>query len=276
MVNPPYSKPIEDYLLNSKAAQGKELRDTLSKRSDILQAVADEPLTKPQLIDVVGVSRSTIDRGIRSLESVDCVENKNGQYTVTTKGELALDEYLRYNTNTDSIHEGGEVLNYLSNDVEINTSFLRNMTVHSQNPHIPDAVLEYGSELLQSATQLTGLAPVALSSYPNLINDAIEERGMSVELVMENSVLNSLQEIKADVLSELTNDKDMDLYIYEDSLPYAVWIMEHNETETAGITVYGNGSVQGILSNDSPGAVEWAKDVCKEYRDQAIHVAGMV
>jgi len=273
MVNPPDSESIDNYLLDPEPAQGKEVRETLSKRSDILQAVADEPLTKPQLIDIVDVSRSTIDRGIKSLESVDCVENRGGDYTATTKGEFALDEYLRYKKNTNSIDEGGDILNYLGNDVEMSKNFLRNMTVHSRNPHVPDAVLEYSNELLQSATRLTGLAPVALTSYPNLINNEIEERGMSVELVMEDSVLNSLQDLKGDVLSDLCADEDVDLYIYENSLPYAMWIMQHDDGETAGITVYHNGAVQGILSNDSPEAVDWAKDVCMEYRDQSIYFA---
>lgn len=276
MVNPPSGESIEDYLLDPEPAQGKELRGVLSKRSDILQAVADEPLTKPQLIDIVDVSRSTIDRGIKSLESVDCVENRDGHYIATTKGEFSLEEYLRYKRNTNSIDEGGDILNYLDSDVEMSKNFLRNMTVHSRNPHVPDAVLEYSNELLQSATRLTGLAPVALTSYPNLINNEIEERGMSVELVMEDSVLNSLQDIKADVLSDLCADENVDLYIYEDSLPYAMWIMQHDDGETAGITVYDNGAVQGILSNDSPEAVDWAKDVCMEYRDQSIYLAEKV
>jgi len=276
MVNPPDSESIDNYLLDPEPAQGKELRETLSKRSDILQAVADEPLTKPQLIDIVDVSRSTIDRGTKSLESVDCVENRDGHYTATTKGEFALDEYLQYKRNTNSIDEGGDILNCLGNDVEMSKNFLRNMTVHSRNPHVPDAVLEYSNELLQSATRLTGLAPVALTSYPNLINNEIEERGMSVELVIEDSVLNSLQDLKADVLSDLCADEDVDLYIYEDSLPYAMWIMQHDDGETAGITVYDNGAVQGILSNDSPEEVDWAKDVCMEYRDQSIYPAEKV
>jgi predicted transcriptional regulator len=263
---------VEQDLLSPKPGRGEELRDVLSKRSDILRAVVDEPATKRELIDTVDVSRSTIDRGIRSLESISCVEHEDGRYVATTKGTFALAEYRRYTSTTDRLGDGTDILNWLPTGVEIHTDFLRNMTVHSRDSEIPDAVLEYSNELLQSTTRLRGFAPVALTSYPDLINDGIEERGMNVELVIENSVFNSLRNIKGNVLSKLDGNDNVELYIYENSLPYALWIMEHDDGVTAGITVYGNGAVQGILTNDSPAAVTWAREMYREYRDQAIDI----
>lgn len=267
---------IEDYPLRPKPEQGEKLRKILHKRSDLLQAVVDEPAGKPELVDTVGVSRSTVNRGIRSLESVDCVESKNGQYTATKKGELALAEYRKYEAQTDTIDDSGDVLNFLPKDATISDDFLRNITVSSRDPNVPDAVLESSYDLLESTSRMIGLAPIALTTYPDLIKDGIENRSLSVELVIEDTVFDSLWNVNEDLISKLNGDDNVTLYISEDSLPYSLWVMEHEAGVTAGITVHGDGAVQGILTNDSPAAVEWAREMYNDYREQAIPVGNLI
>jgi hypothetical protein len=63
-----------------------------------------------------------------------------------------------------------------------------------------------------------------------------------------------------------------DFYVTDQELPYALWIMEHDEHPLAGITVHENGGVRGVLMNDSAGAVRWARDEYAQYLDNAKRV----
>lgn len=260
---------LDDLPLRTEPEVGEKLREVLYKRSDVLQAVANEALTKPELIDIVEMSRSTIDRSIRDLESLACVEKQHGCYVATTKGKFAIAEYNTYKNNSKSIDKAGSVLNYLSSDISISRDFLQDMTIHTRNSHVPDAVLKHSNELLRSTTHLIGLAPTALTSYPTLINDEVERRDMSAELVIEQSVFDSLFEVKRDAISDMKNHSEIKLYVSEGSLPYSLWVMEQTDGTTAGITVHDNGGVQGILTNNSTEAVTWAKEVYEKHRHMA-------
>ncbi|MFC4449565.1 helix-turn-helix transcriptional regulator [Halorussus aquaticus] len=248
---------------------GDELRDVLHKRSDILDAVADRPRTKPELIDIVDKSRSTIDRGVDDLESVDCIERRNGAYHPTTKGRLALAEYADFTEITNRLETAGEILNHLSSENPISRVFLEDVTIHSANPHVPGAALEERNELLRSSTRMIGLTPTALCSFPDTLAEVVRDQSITIEIVVEEAVFESLSEVKSDRITALVAHDDVTFYTFEGTLPYALWVMEQEDDTYAGITVYENGGVQGVLINDTTEAVAWAERVYQKYRTRA-------
>ncbi|WP_455550781.1 hypothetical protein [Haloarcula laminariae] len=69
------------------------LRNVLDKRSDVLRYLSETSARKPELVDELPISRSTVDRSIQDLLEVDCVTEIEGRYTATKTGLLALTEY---------------------------------------------------------------------------------------------------------------------------------------------------------------------------------------
>ncbi|AFK20884.1 hypothetical protein E6P09_18565 (plasmid) [Haloferax mediterranei ATCC 33500] len=254
----------------SNQTRDDELLDVLHKRCTILEAVSDQPYTKPELVDVIGTSRSTIDRGIGDLKSVGCVERHNGKYSLTTKGRLALAEYTKYTDIVENLGRAGEILNYLPSDSPVSQAFLDDVSVYSSNPNVPDSALEASNKLLSSSTRLVGLAPTALSTYPHIIESSMRDQGISTEIVIEETVLDSIIEVRGEIMSRLASHEDVQFYRTDAELPYALWIIEQEDGATAGITVYENGGIQGVLMNDNPAAVSWARDVYREHRDCAV------
>lgn len=53
---------------------GEQLRDVLSKRHLIVEALSECPRTNPELVDDLEDSRSTVNRAITDLLDVGCVE----------------------------------------------------------------------------------------------------------------------------------------------------------------------------------------------------------
>ncbi|WP_235271556.1 hypothetical protein [Halorubrum saccharovorum] len=95
------------------ADDGTDLRSVLTKREAILGYLAESPARKPELVDELSISRSTVDRAIGELIDTDCVVADGAAYTVTKTGHLALAERTDYVASTDAIGRASELLKQL-------------------------------------------------------------------------------------------------------------------------------------------------------------------
>lgn len=253
----------------SKPEYSTELRETVDKRYDVLAALASKPQTKPELVDTIDLSRSTIDRAVGALEDTGCIKRRGSDYHLTQLGHVSLDEYTRYRETITGVAAASDVIDALPADVHIDPVFFRGVTVHTANPHAPESALGESIEQLESTDQLLGLAPVVLSLYTDVLTDLVSEHDLRAEILLHENTLNSLVEYYQDGFSEIRMADYFDFFVTDQDLPYALWIMERDECPLVGITVHEKGGVRGVLMNDSPDAVSWARKVYEQYRDQA-------
>lgn len=257
----------------TETGQGDELRSILHKRHDILAALVSEPRTKPELVDALDASRSTVDRAIRTLEDAGCIERQNSIYHPTQVGYVAFNEYNRYAKTTDGIARASDVLNAARPEARIDPVFLNGVTVQTADPHAPESALKDSIEILKTADRLLGLAPVVLSLYTETLTTLVREYNLDAELILYEDTLNSLLKYYQDQISKNNLLDHVDFYVTEQVLPYALWIMDHEEHPQAGITIHENGGVRGVLTNDSPEALQWAHDKYEQYLETAQSIA---
>ena len=255
------------------ADDGETFRTTLENRDRVLRSLRESPATKPALVSELRTSRSTIDRAIRELIEQGCVAEQDGTYAPTKTGRLALAEHERYRERTRSIRRSSELLNYLPEDAEIAPALLDGASITIAEPHAPEAATVRGSRLLERATVLKGLAPVATASHVYTINEQLEREELTVEVVAKTEVVDTLSEFVSAPVDALLERESLSLYRTDAELPYALWLMETPTGEHAGITVYESGSVAGMLVNDADPAVRWARTRYREYRKRAQPVA---
>lgn len=253
----------------SETGDCTELRETLHKRYEVLVALATEPQTKPQLVDTVGPSRSTIDRAISALEETGCIERINSKYHLTPVGRISHTEHERYRETMSAVSKGKDVLNALSDEARIDPVFLNGVDVQTANPHAPESALQSSITHLESTNRLVGLAPVVLSLYTDILTNLVKNNDFQTEIILNESTLDSLLGFYQDRFSAIGVTDHFTFYVTEHELPYALWIMERDEHPLAGITIYEKGGVRGVLMNDSPDAVAWARKEYEQYRDQA-------
>jgi len=251
---------------------GEAMRNTLRKRNQVLKALDDNSQSKFELTDNLNVSRSTIERAIRTLQELGCIRKQNKKYHTTTSGKLALDTYQDYVEMTEELTELHEIINSLPDSISIDREFIRGASKNIANPQVPETALRESNELLHSATKLTGLAPLSLPSYPDLLQSKIQENGLDVELIIEQDILESLHQVRGESFADFVEHENTNLFTTSDSLPCAIWIMETPEGDYAGITVYNQGSVQAVLINDSNDAIEWARSVYDVYQKNSTEV----
>jgi len=249
--------------------EGEKLRDTLRKRTEILRTLFNNPQTISDLTEKVNASRSTVDRAIKNLKELGGVEFQDGEYHVTTTGKLSLQTYEDYVETTDDLADIHQIVNNISSDLSIDRDFIKGASKHLANPQVPETALREANELLKSATKLTGLAPLSLPSYPDLLEEEMQENDLEVEIIVEQNVLKSLHEVRGESFENFVAYDNVSIYTTERLLPCAVWIMETPEGEHAGITVYNQGSVQGVIINEKKAAVQWAREIYENYLESS-------
>jgi hypothetical protein len=95
---------------------------------------------------------------------------------------------------------------------------------------------------------------------PSLLLDdrpAGTEEGLSVEIIVTEDTIDSLQSVAAareEVVAFFAADA-VDVFTTDERLPYALWLLDGPGLEHAGITVHESGAVVGVLNNDRPDAV---------------------
>lgn len=245
------------------------LRTDLANRADVLRTLHDGPSTKPELVDELAAARSTIDRAIRDLTDVGCVEAVDGRYRPTASGRVALDAYESYVDRTRAIHNATAFLDGLPADASMPTELLQGSEITIAEGHATDTALGPSIELLERATTLRGLAPVVHSLYPQIIEDRIVDNGLTVEVIAQENVIRSLPELAGGDASHLVEHEAVQLHTTTEPLPYSLWLMDLPEGTVAGITAHEDGRVHGVLINDTEAAIEAAEDQYECYRQSS-------
>lgn len=252
---------------------GLSLRGVLDKRSDVLRYLRETSARKPELVDELPISRSTVDRAIQDLIDVDCVTETEGRYTATKTGRLAFTEYEDYVSTTDAIQQSAQLLNHLPEPANVDPVVLEGASVTLAKPHAPDHALIPTNQLVENATMMKGLAPVVHRSYLTTLSAQFERDSFDAEIVAEPDVISTLSDFSPRLVDSFVQHESLSLYRTEEKLPYALWLMETPTGTHAGITVYDSGGVAGTIFSDSTGAVAWARETYQSYREQAQRVS---
>lgn len=246
-----------------------QLRHVVEQRYPVLEYLADTPARKPELVDALDSSRSTVDRAVADLLDAQCVRSEGSEYAITPAGRLALRRHERYRQHTDAIQSTAEFVNRLPTDAPLDTAMLDDASVTIPDDHAPELALAPSVDIFERATRLRGLAPVVLGFYPTLIADRLAESELTVEIVAEPAVLDALPGLPEAGDASLAESEGLSLYESQASLPYALWLMDTPDATYTGLTAYDAGGVAGLLINDTGAAVEWARTQYESYRERA-------
>ena len=257
--------------MNSDGVDGQRVRDVLRKRGDVLAALSTDRLDKRDVGDAVGVSRSTVDRAIADLTEVGLVRKVGGGFEATRAGQLALETHRAYREVTDTLGAAEPLLAAIPDDAPMGTDVLDGGTVTYADPALPEAALTEVLTRLPEAETLRGFAPVVKTNYVSMLEDAVVEEGLSVEIVLTAETLDSLKRTtaaRAEVAEFVAADA-VEVFVTEEELPYALWLLDGPDLEHAGITVHEGGAVVGVLSNERPEAVANYREQYESIREGA-------
>lgn len=251
----------------SPPSSDPDVLQTLSRRHGLLSCLENGPQDKRDLVADLSVSRSTIDRAIRELESIEFVERCDGAFRLTAAGRLALSEYRRRLETLESITDCSEVLAHIPPDAPISVDLLIGASVTEPKPHAPNEPIESMVDLLESADRFRGFA--AAQRLPRLRDRLYEltiAGDLDAEAIFTEELAAFLLENHAKQMRDVLCDGQFDMYSIP-TIPFGLGIVETPSRSRAFVVVHGDsGEVRGVIQNDTRAALEWADDVYRRFR----------
>lgn len=234
-----------------------DLLQLLARRAPLLDVLRDGALSKRDLASRRDVSRSTIDRAVRELETAGLVTRDQGAIELTLPGAIALESHQRHASELDGIVESYEVLSTYDHDLEIAPAVFRDALIVPPDRHAPHRPVDALIEMLEGAESIrlyaTGIMPEYVETYQSRVMD-----GTELDLICTEHVLQELLESYDDNLDEAMQTGRVTLHESAESLPFSIVIAEKEEQTRACLMLYREHAVAGFIRNDAPDAVSWA------------------
>jgi len=235
----------------------------IRRRYDCLRAIVNEPREKRVLVEALGTPRSTLDDVVRELESAGLVTYENGVWRPTTTGRVAAEVHADYRETVSDLCAAAPVVDALPHDTPLDRTFLDGATVHEADQALPDAVVTSILESVADAERTRGFAPTAFVGFADRFRDRAVEGDGSLELVLAPELFDLLT---GHGIEDAEQDRDTTVLSGEIPVSFGLWVADREE---AGVVVYADQGIRGVLVNDSPAAVEWAEEMYHEVRAEA-------
>lgn len=252
-------------------ADPRELVSTLARRQELLAELAEGEREKPDLVAACSASRSTVNRAIRDLETLGVVERRAGGYGLTLAGRLLVERFADLTAAMADVVAAGDLLSALPPDALVDPRLLRGASVSRSREPAPNRPLDHAVELVESADRLRGFLPaITLPRLPRLFHDRVCD-GLDAELVYEGRLVDEVLAEQTELVAEMVAHGFRAFRAPE--LPFGLLVTEDDEGEHVCVAVYGErADLRGVVHNDSPPAVEWARECYAAYREEATEI----
>ncbi|WP_416838790.1 helix-turn-helix transcriptional regulator [Haloferax sp. DFSO52] len=251
----------------------KEVTRTLNRRALILQSLLDDPKTKRELVDEVGISRSTIDRGVRELENLGLIEYETGNYRLTQVGQFLGRSFLEFYDVVDVTTRVAPFLAWMDPEwFDVDLCSLRDARIF-----IADADNSFGpwdshAESVRSTRSYRGLLPSVGREPMEIKYQSILENDAEHEVIVGPDVAALLySEPLVDVFDEMLATGRVTVSVYPESIPYYLGIFDDDVVQVGSCDHFG--LPYALLESTNPDVVEWAERKISSYKDNAVDIS---
>jgi predicted transcriptional regulator len=248
-------------------------RSLVASREELLRALADGPVRKESLSAQVSASRSTVDRGLRSLESHGLVERADGGYRLTAMGRVLLDEYDRYTASVEAVLDAEPVLSAVPPEVDLPAGLFVGATVFAPSATDPYGPLEHGIASVARADRVRSLVTTSLTRYAELFEGGLLPMDGSASLCLSSDALTSLVAERPTWFETAIDRPDVSVLESPTEPPFTLAVVDDDGTRSVTFAVFDDHGVSAGLTNDSPRAVEWAETFLEDWCEDATTVS---
>lgn len=242
---------------------------SLLRRTPLLAACADEPLTRTQLTERTDASRTTVYRATNDLEAEGLLEKTGSGYRTTAQGGALLAAGEHYEAAVGTIDRLDALFDLVEHeDLLEHAHHFADATVvvaDAADPYrVVDHVLERFAETTTSRGTIASTTAVEAveRAMPALSGD------QRIERVFAASALETHETIGGEAFREATAADGLSLLVADDAaVPFSFAIDDRD------VSVVGHDPTTGLptvhVETDSPAARAWLEAVYERCREQA-------
>lgn len=259
--------PSDRQRLPDSTSQSERLRHVLDQRSDVLATLLERPLTKPELVEQLDVSRSTVDRALKTLTAQGLVRRDGTSFVVSATGRLGCESVERHHRTTADVVRTAPLLKHLPPDADIEPALLKGASVHQSTSDAGRQALRAAMSIVSGADTVYACArAVTDTSAPTAAYRLVVEAGAALEVVYASNVAEYIRREHVENRREMVSTGRYRAFETA-SLPFGLFIATAPEGTKVAVALYDeNETLVGVLTNDSEAAVEWAESTYHRYR----------
>lgn len=242
-------------------------------RVRVLEALADEPRTGPELREATGVNRATLGRVLRECEARGWVERDRGRYTVTPECRHLLAAFSSMIDTVAAVDRLGELVRWFPfEDVGFELGALRDANV--VRPDRADAIrpVTHSVSLVEWAEEIRVIASQHALPALEAFHEGVEAGRLRLDLLGSDEVMASIRgsDPDADVARALVASDRARLYRAGSLPPY-------NLADNDGTIVFAlgdeRGAPQGLVTSTHPAVREWFDERFEAVRAEATELS---
>lgn len=250
-----------------------DVAEILRKRHDWLPHLCEEHLTKPELCSVVGVSRSTVDRGITDMEVAEMVERTDDGYHLTPFGDLLCRLRMSYMRSVESICLAQPMPTQLPTGQHGEQVLFDGGDVILPEPHLPEKPTRRLLTLITESRSVRGFTPVMHDQYVSTSYEQVIKDELEFEFLITPRIVDGLVSMYAEWLLSAFERDTFEIYERTQLAPFGLAIFEREGgSHTVVLALYADNGLSGIVENDTRQAVGWATRLYREYKTTASRV----
>lgn len=231
----------------------------LCRRENVLRHLDSEGSRKQDLLSELGVSRSTIDRSLRELTDAGFAARSDGVYRRTLAGDLALEEYDRISRRLDGLSDSPSFLDGLPAEGDADPVLFDGATVADAERQSPYAPINSFTDLLEQSSYVVGFASAVFPAEVEAYRHQLRSGELASRMVVTDSVCERLVSQYGEAVQEGLRTGRIDVRRAPELPSYTLVVGSTADRAEVGLVSHTANGIRGVLRNDDPEAVEWAR-----------------
>lgn len=241
----------------------------VARRGNLFRCLAEAQHTKPEIVEQLDVSRSTVDRSIRDLEGAGLVERGADGFELTLPGRVLLDAFERYREQAEGVAAATEVVSALPPDADLEPVVLAGVEVVMPDRSAPSRPIDRHVEYLDRADHVRTINTAVSPAYVEAYHRNVVEGDLSVELASTASAVRHLLTDYREALAEVLETGRAEVRELDEAPPFSLALADVDDKTVLNLLVYDEDGIRGLLINDSAAAVEWGEKQFARHWTQA-------
>ncbi|WP_254535489.1 helix-turn-helix transcriptional regulator [Halomarina litorea] len=240
---------------------------TVRRREALVECLLDGRRDKRQLTTDLGVSRSTVDRGIRDLERHGLVDYEDGEYGLTPLGRTVADGYSVFVERVAVAERLEPFLSVAPPALDVDPLHLSDATLAVSKPSDPHAMINLHVERLRETDDHRLLLPVTGLHAYEVGHETVVDGGARAESVVTPGVADLYRGDTPyrPLYEAMTATGRYECRVTEEPIPFYLGVLD----DTVQVGVTRENEPHAVLETRNPAVRRWAKATYREFRESA-------
>ncbi|TYL37301.1 transcriptional regulator [Natronococcus pandeyae] len=239
-------------------------------RVRLLEKLYDEgDAQKYELREAFDTSRVTVRRNLNALEDRDLITISGRTCEISPLGDVVVEDVLPAVNRVHFVERLRPFVRWFPvDDLTFDIRALEDSTIVTANESDPYAPVNRHIEAMENADRFRCLLPAVGLPAMNVARDRVVEDGWQYECIYTPGLASTLrnQPEYAELVDELSEAPNCDLFIAEDRIRYYLGLFDHRVQ--IGVED-DNGVPKALVDTDAAEVREWAEQTYDHYLEQA-------